>query len=371
MAGGRTGLPWGRVEWGAAVWIGPRRTGIAVPNDPRLQTTRCPHRAASGYHARRTDGGALDSRARSSGTMAKDAANGDHAGKRSAAARSKAKRRRREHEEAVDLHSLYEASVQNVEADVDFIERIWRKEHGERPRWLREDFCGSASLAAHFASRHPENRSLGVDLDPATLAWGRANRVARLGDAASRVTLLQRDVRRPGEDDLDVVTAFNFSYWVFKTRAEMRVYFESVRASLREGGMFFLDLFGGTAAMDAFEEETRHRRQEDPYGVKIPAFTYVWDQASFNPIDHEFVCHIHYEVGRGRHKRTIRKAFTYEWRFWMLPELRELLSEAGFSRSDVYVEGWDDDADEPDGIFRRKKRFDNEGSWIAYLVAVR
>ena len=54
---------------------------------------------------------------------------------------------------------------------------------------------------------------------------------------------------------------------------------------------------------------------------------------------------------------------------WTLPEMRELLLEAGFETVDFYVEGWDDETDEPDGIFRKRKRVDNEGSWIAYVVA--
>jgi hypothetical protein len=101
---------------------------------------------------------------------------------------------------------------------------------------MREDFCGTASLAAHFASRHPDNRALGVDLDSATLEWGRVNRVALLGDGASRVTLLDRDVRDSAETDLEVVTAFNFSYWIFTTREAMRGYLETVCRSLRPGG---------------------------------------------------------------------------------------------------------------------------------------
>ena len=42
----------------------------------------------------------------------------------------------------------------------------------------------------------------------------------------------------------------------------------------------------------------------------------------------------------------------------------------GMSPGDVgvYVEGWDEETEEPDGIFRRRKKFDNEGSWIAYVV---
>ena len=52
-----------------------------------------------------------------------------------------------------------------------------------------------------------------------------------------------------------------------------------------------------------------------------------------------------------------------------MPELRELLLEAGFRDLDVYTEGWDDDMDDTDGHFELCEDFDNEGTWIAYLVA--
>ena len=98
----------------------------------------------------------------------------------------------------VDLYSLYEASVQSVDADIDFIEQVWRREHGGRPRTLREDFCGTASLCARFVLRGAENRAYGVDLDPRPLAWGREHRIALLDEeAASRVELHQADVREP------------------------------------------------------------------------------------------------------------------------------------------------------------------------------
>ena len=52
------------------------------------------------------------------------------------------------------------------------------------------------------------------------------------------------------------------------------------------------------------------------------------------------VNHIHFEFTNGS---RLKRAFTYEWRLWTLPEIRELLGEAGFSRSTVY---WEDrDAD--------------------------
>lgn len=269
----------------------------------------------------------------------------------------------------LSLHHLYEASVQNVDADVDFIERVWREARGNAPRTLREDFCGTASLCAEFVRRHETRHAWGVDLDEPTLDWGRTHRLALLTPAAAeRVVLERRDVRKVKEPKVDVQVAFNFSYFVFHDRDTLRGYFESVHASLGERGMFLMDLFGGVESEQELEEETAHDAQDDPDGTEIPAFSYFWDQDQLNAIDRALRCYIHFGVaGVGR----IRKAFTYDWRFWTLPELRELLVEAGFQRSTVYVEGWDEDEDEPDGDFQATDHLDNEGGFVAYLVAER
>jgi hypothetical protein len=38
---------------------------------------------------------------------------------------------------------------------------------------LKEDFCGTALLASEWVEWRRDNTALGVDLDAATLAWGR------------------------------------------------------------------------------------------------------------------------------------------------------------------------------------------------------
>ena len=282
----------------------------------------------------------------------------------------KTKHQRKKREISLDLHSLYEAAVQNVEADADFVERVFRREAGRRPHLLREDFCGSASLACHWASRHASHLAWGVDLDEATLEWGRRHRLAPLGEAAERVTLERADVRSVARTPADVQVAFNFSYFVFRTRQEMLEYFRAALRSLRAPGCFFLDLFGGTESMCTLSEYSEIAASRDPDGRRVPSFRYTWDQAAFNPIDHRILCHIHFSHIRfkPKGKKKIKRAFTYDWRLWTIPEICELLGEAGFAESKVYVEGWDDEEDESDGIFRLKKRFDNEGSWIAYVV---
>ena len=59
-------------------------------------------------------------------------------------------------------------------------------------------------------------------------------RVARLPEAArARVKLLNDDVRQVVTEPVDIVGAFNFSYFCFKAREEMRDYFKRVHAALR------------------------------------------------------------------------------------------------------------------------------------------
>jgi hypothetical protein len=65
----------------------------------------------------------------------------------------------------------------------------------------------------------------------------------------------------------------------------------------------------------------------------------------------------------------MRRAFSYNWRLWTLPEIRELLGEAGFSRVIVYWQGTDEETGEPDGIFKPATVGDADPGWICYLTA--
>jgi hypothetical protein len=67
----------------------------------------------------------------------------------------------------------------------------------------------------------------------------------------------------------------------------------------------------------------------------------------------------------------MRRAFEYSWRMWTLPEIRELLAEAGFRRSTVYWEGTEEDTDEGDGEFTPNDTGEADLAWIAYIVAER
>ncbi len=258
--------------------------------------------------------------------------------------------------EQADRHVLYQQSVQCVEAEIDFVEETFRELRGRSARWLREDFCGTANTACEWVRRHRKNHAIGVDLDPEVLAWGREHNVAALPPAARRrIELLQGDVLKVKTRPLDAVLAMNFSYWLFMERKTLRRYFRRVREALVEDGILFLDAYGGYDAPREIEESTEHEE-----------FTYVWEQASFNPVDSRMRCHIHFRFPDGS---ALERAFSYEWRLWTLPELREILEEAGFARSTVYWQGTDEETGEGDGIFTPTETGDADAGWIAYLVA--
>jgi hypothetical protein len=120
-----------------------------------------------------------------------------------------------------DKHVLYQLSVQNVETEVDFLNSWFTKIRGKKPLTFREDFCGTAILSAGWVKSHKDRTATGLDIHRPTLDWGRKHNLAPLGDAQERVTLLQQDVRAKVAKKHDIVCAFNFSYWIFKTREEI------------------------------------------------------------------------------------------------------------------------------------------------------
>ena len=261
--------------------------------------------------------------------------------------------------ETADPHRLYERSVQTPEAEVTFVSERFRLLTGRPARALREDFCGTAAVSCAWVSRHPDNRALGLDLDPAVLAWGRRHNLSRLPAAArARCTLRRGDVLKARCAPVDAVVALNFSYWVLKDRARLLHYFRRVRQGLAADGVFFLDAFGGSDAVLVCTEE---RPIADAEGT----FTYLWEQAHYNPIDGSLSCHIHFEFPDGS---RLERAFSYDWRLWTLPELHEALAQAGFSRVQCYWQGWGPDG-EADGVFLPTEEAPADAAWFCYLSA--
>jgi len=258
-----------------------------------------------------------------------------------------------------DKYTLYQMAVQSPDTDVDFLMETYETLVGRKPRHLREDFCGTALICCEWVTRDEGNTAEGYDLDPEPIEWGKQHnfdKVHKLG-AEDRVQLYLEDARAPGRKEPDVRIAQNFSYWIFKERAVLLEYFKIARESLADDGIFVIDLYGGSeAAVEMFEE----RKIEG-------GFTYVWDQDEFYPGTGEFFCNIHFKFRDGS---EIQNAFRYEWRQWSMPELKDLLKEAGFSHVESYFEGDDpDDPEEGNGEFSPDARGENCESWIGYLVS--
>ena len=266
-----------------------------------------------------------------------------------------------------DRYALYERAVQCPEAEVDFITETFLALRGRHARSLAEDFCGSAAVCCEWIRRDPSNVAIGIDSDADVLSWTLRQRVPLLEpDAQARLRLIEADVLDVGpvhEDTehgnrVDLILAMNFSWWLFTDRSTLLRYFRRVHERLRADGLFILDNFGG---YDAFRVITEERPIEDGEA----GFTYIWDQTDYDPISGAMQCAIHFAFPDGS---RLERAFSYTWRLWTLPELREILVEAGFRNLQIYWQGWSEEG-EADGVFRPVQRADPDAGWICYLSA--
>ena len=268
-----------------------------------------------------------------------------------------------------DIHWLYEASVQNVDTDLDFARRVFSKHAKRKPQTVREDFCGTAKLACRWIQRGKHHQAWGIDFHQPTLDWGIKYNAAELSqEQTQRLHLICGDVLKADTPKVDITLALNFSFCVFKQRELLKRYFKRVAQSLNDDGIFVMDIYGGTESVTAKSDDIRLIPGfSTPEGLKVSDFEYIWEQAEYNPINHHTTCHIHFKVpGYG----SINKAFTYDWRLWTLPELQELLIEAGFAKAEVYLHDFDNEG-ESDETFRLRKNYENVQGWVAYVVGIK
>ena len=264
-----------------------------------------------------------------------------------------------------DRHELYELAVQHPPGEVEFVSTTFATIREREAQTLREDFCGTAVFSLAWVQSDPARTAIGVDLDRDTLDWGLERRIRPAGgDFGSRVELRNTNVLDAGGPQTDVVVAFNFSYWCFDTREALLEYFRVAYDNLVDGGVLFLDVFGGTEVptLDCNARECEDDEGEINGGEP---FTYEWEHVDYNPITARFECAIHFEFEDGS---RIDDAFTYSWRLWNLRELSELLHAAGFSQVRIWLEDEDED-DEGTGEYSEVEDFDNEGVWWVYISA--
>ncbi|MFT4649376.1 MAG: hypothetical protein ACI87O_000192 [Planctomycetota bacterium] len=270
------------------------------------------------------------------------------------------KKDRRLNRKNADRLDLYQRSVNSPETDVDFVTEQFEALRGRPMRHFREDFCGTAAMCADFIKRDEANTAEGFDLDPDPVNWGKNRNFSKIENWEDRMTFHLADVRNPADKKPDLTCAQNFSYWYFQKRDELLGYFKSVYADLADDGMFVVDLYGGPDAMNEMEEERE---------IDDGAFTYVWDQKEYNPGSGQYKTSIHFRFNDGSEWID---AFEYDWRFWHLTELRDILFEAGFSEVRPYFEGTDeDDEEEGNGIFEYSEVGENCEAWLGYLISMK
>lgn len=261
----------------------------------------------------------------------------------------------------MNKYELYEHSVQEPIAEVDFMRDAYLSLRRRRAKDLREDFCGTFGICCEWVKEGNTHTAVGVDLSREPIAYGKATHLKALtSDQASRIVLLRQNVLHVDSPKVDIICAFNFSYYILKSRSQLLEYFKMVHKSLRKDGIAVFDSFGGTNCMDASLE----KRWVKGKGYR---FKYMWEQMNFNPIRNEAKYQMHFKLPNGR---IMRKAFTYDWRMWSVPEIREVLIDAGFKRTYVYWEGTNRKG-EGNGKFRRREEDGACDVWIAYIVGVK
>jgi SAM-dependent methyltransferase len=259
---------------------------------------------------------------------------------------------------AFDKYYYYLASVQSPDADIGFFASAYKELRGRTPYSLREDFCGTFAICTEWVKKNPKNTAYGLDLDPEPIAYGREKFFDNLKpEQQKRLTIKKCDVLKAKVPKVDLVVAMNFSYYLFKRREQLLAYFKSVHRGLKPGGLFIADCFGGPACQ---EQNTEKKR--------IKNFYYYWDQVSYNPLKNEALFYIHFQV---KGQRMHRKVFTYDWRMWTMPELREIMIEAGFRKTEVYWEGTSRKTGEGNGLFRRTEKGEDCQAWVAYIAALK
>lgn len=164
---------------------------------------------------------------------------------------------------------------------------------------------------------------------------------------------------------VDMVCAFNYSCCCLHKRSELVLYFKYALESLNvNGGIFVMDIYGGVSSECPLKLR-RHLRD----------FTYLWEQEAFDVITRTTKISLHFQL---KNNRMLRHAFTYHWRLWSLPEIRDCLKEAGFDSIHIWVrkmpelQGCEDneDAEDNERKYEEVECFHQQSAWNAYIVAV-
>jgi ubiquinone/menaquinone biosynthesis C-methylase UbiE len=256
-----------------------------------------------------------------------------------------------------DKYDYYCRSVQSPDTDAALFKTIYKDLTGKKFTTLGEDFCGTFAISCEWVKLDPKHKSIAVDLSAEPINYGKKHYLAALSlDQQKRIKVMNSNVLNPKLPKADCIAAMNFSFFIFKTRAELKKYFENVYRRLNRGGVFICDCFGGPESFQSVEEKTKIGNEYSVY----------WQQEWFDHINNLTQFYLHFQPKGGK---IYKRVFSYHWRMWSISEIREIMVEAGFKKTHAYWEGTDKKG-KGNGKFKRTERTTEEcESWIAMISA--
>lgn len=254
------------------------------------------------------------------------------------------------------------ASVQDPLSDIVRVSKIYEELFSKKALSLREDFSGTFALSCCWVQSDSKRSAIAIDNDKPTLDYGIDNYLSFMSaDEQKRLSPMLADAITKTKA-VDIVATFNFSYCLIHKRKQLLEYFKKVHSSLNTEGMMILDLFGGSES----ETPEVQEREVDNNDQIIP-FYFEFERKSFNPVNRISNYGIHFKYQDGT---ELIDAFTYEFRMWSINELRDLFEEAGFSKSVVYWEDFDEEGF-GNGEFYPTEVEENSLNWNSYIVGIK
>jgi len=241
----------------------------------------------------------------------------------------------------LDRFDCYELCVQSPRHVTSLLAAI----HGNEPRVLREDFCGTAAVSRRWVSEADDRHAKAIDLDEEVATKARALAEALAPGATARLELARADClgdagplpKGRASEFPDIIFVGNFSIGYIKDRPTLVNYLRGSKQRLDAGnrgfggGVFCCDLYGGASAFRVGAVERRHPAR----GREI--IRYVWRHEAADPRTAMVTNSISFRVELdGEIVQELPRAFVYEWRLWSLSELREAMRDAGFSEVEIY-----------------------------------
>ena len=268
--------------------------------------------------------------------------------------------------------TLYEQAVQHPDAELALLLGMYAHHHREEtPTRFREDFAASAALAARFVAIDENHRALAVEIDPAIAAFARDQAAQRYPERADDLHVVADDVVNVYRPRVDLTCSLNFSSFIYHSRAQLRGYFRSARRGLGRGGVLVVDLFGGPGAQRVMTQRRTFDAtlaSDGDGGQTAGQVTYIWEQREFDAATGRIDCRISFALGDGR---RLEDAFVYDWRLWSIPEMCEVLAEAGFRDVTVWCDRFDPATGQSDGHYQPARHLPTREDWIAYISARR